>query len=294
MSKTPFMPLWVSDFLGDTLDLGDAEVGAYMLLLMAQWQRGGASLPDDAEKLRRIARSGRGWPKIWGTISRYFERDEDGLYSKRLRFESASVAAKREVNGRNGARGGKAKALKSKEPALANATNSLYRNPSIPEPEPEPYRSIGGGDGSARENLPPAEQGQPRTFRDRILIAMGCDVSGMTGRGGTWIGTEADMMEARRWLSDLGLTGQEVLTVVAEVMGQRRESGPPSKFRYFTKAMQRFAAEKAATSTRLSPAEMSAPIQPAATDTPAKPKFDLAAGLEKRRKEQEESANVST
>lgn len=137
MSGTPFMPLWVSDFLGDTLDLDAAEIGAYMLLLMAQWNRDGKSLPDDQEKLRRVARCGRNWGKVWGNVERYFDRDENGVYSKRLRLEAQNVAAKREVNARNGARGGVAKALKSNDAYLANANQSLQRNPSIPEPEPD-------------------------------------------------------------------------------------------------------------------------------------------------------------
>lgn len=136
MSKTPFMPLWVSDFLGDTLDLDAAEIGAYMLLLMAQWNRGGNSLPDDPKKLQRVARCGRSWPKIWGQIERYFERDADGIYNKRLRLVAQNVAAKRTVNAHNGARCGAAKALKTKEQGLANATDSIQRNASIPEPEP--------------------------------------------------------------------------------------------------------------------------------------------------------------
>ena len=136
MSKTPFMPLWVSDFLGDTLDLDAAEIGAYMLLLMAQWNRDGNSLPDDDAKLRRVARCGRSWPRIWANISRYFNTDENGVYSKRLRLEAASVAAKREANAHNGALGGKAKALKANNANVANATNSPERNSTIPEPEP--------------------------------------------------------------------------------------------------------------------------------------------------------------
>jgi uncharacterized protein YdaU (DUF1376 family) len=136
MSKTPFMPLWVSDFLGDTIDLDASEIGAYMLLLMAQWNRNGESLPNDSEKLKRICRCGRGWPKVWGVLERFFQTDEDGIYSKRLRSEAASVAAKRLVNSRNGALGGKSKSLKSNNDEFANAKVSPERNASIPEPEP--------------------------------------------------------------------------------------------------------------------------------------------------------------
>ena len=136
MSATPFMPLWVSDFLGDTLDLDATEIGAYMLLLMAQWNRDGDSLPNDTKKLQRVARCGRNWPSVWGSIERFFKTDENGVYSKRLRLEAQNVAAKREVNARNGSLGGKAKALKSNDVGVANATETLQRMSAIPEPEP--------------------------------------------------------------------------------------------------------------------------------------------------------------
>lgn len=136
MSKTPFMPLWVSDFLGDTLDLDATEIGAYMLLLMAQWNRNGKSLPDDGAKLRRVARCGRNWPTVWGNIERYFERDDDGVFSPKGRLVFASVDAKRTVNAQSGGLGGKAKALKVKEQDLANATQTLERKATILEPEP--------------------------------------------------------------------------------------------------------------------------------------------------------------
>ncbi len=133
MSKTPYMPLWVSDFLGDTLDLDAKEVGSYILLLMAMWQRGG-TLPDDQAKLKRVARIGRDWPRVWASIERYFEAKNGVITNKRLSQELHIVNTKREVNARSGARGGRAKALKSKERTLANASNSLKH--------PYPYSEI--------------------------------------------------------------------------------------------------------------------------------------------------------
>lgn len=130
------MPLWVSDFLGDTLDLDASEVGAYMLLLMAQWQRAGESLPNDEKKLQRIARCGRSWPKIWGNVSRFFTEDEQGVYSKRLRLESQNVASKRLANAKNGALGGRPKALEINDRTKANGLAKQKRHESIPEPEP--------------------------------------------------------------------------------------------------------------------------------------------------------------
>ncbi len=130
MSETPFMPLWVADFVGDTLDLDAKEIGAYMLILMTMWGRDGY-LPNDEKKLQRVARCGRDWPRVWASLAHYFTVDDDRITQGRLLLELQKVAAKREVNAQHGALGGKAKALKYKEAALANATVSLQ--------QPEPY-----------------------------------------------------------------------------------------------------------------------------------------------------------
>lgn len=132
MSGTPFMPLWVADFLKDTMDLEAKEVGAYMLLLMAMWGRDGR-LPNDKKKLQRVARCGRDWPKVWASIGHYFDAEGDSITQGRLTRELQKVAAKREVNAQSGARGGRAKALKEKELAIANATVSLQQSYSETE-----------------------------------------------------------------------------------------------------------------------------------------------------------------
>jgi len=130
MSKTPFMPLWVNDFLGDTLDLDAKEVGAYMLILMSMWSRGG-TLPNDEKKLKRVARVGRDWARVWGNIQHYFVAENDVISNVRLMSELHLINTKRRVNAQHGALGGAAKALKEKKLALANATVSLQ--------QPEPY-----------------------------------------------------------------------------------------------------------------------------------------------------------
>ncbi len=100
------------------------------------------------------------------------------------------------------------------------------------------------GGGSAREpcQKPPPEPAT-LTWRERMLDAMGCDRSGITRPGAKIIGGEADMLTARGWLNDLGLTPEQVLEVIRDTMRTKRDPGPPSSFRFFTKAMQRFAAD---------------------------------------------------
>jgi uncharacterized protein YdaU (DUF1376 family) len=211
MSKTPFMPLWVSDFLGDTLDLDASEIGAYMLLLMAQWNRDGGSLPDDGKKLQRVARCGRNWPKVWGNIQRYFQTDENGIYSVRLRKEAQNVASKREVNAHNGALGGSAKALKTKEPDIANATISLQRNSSIPEPEPERDTKVSLKGFDAFWEIAPRKVGKGGARKayakalkiatpDELLDGMKRHVVAMRGKEQNFIPHPARWLNEERWL----------------------------------------------------------------------------------------------
>lgn len=123
MSGTPFMPLWVGDFLLKTGDLDARETGAYLLLLMAMWSRDG-SLPADQKKLQRVAKCGREWPSVWASICHYFNEEDGRITQDRLTEELDKVRAKRVVSQHNGGLGGRAKALKDKEPRLANATVS--------------------------------------------------------------------------------------------------------------------------------------------------------------------------
>lgn len=156
MSKTPFMPLWVADFLAKTSTLEAKEVGAYMLLLMSMWSHDG-TLPADQKKLQRVARCGRDWPKIWDAIGHYFDEADGVITNRRLSEELQKVATKREVNSQHGSLGGKAKARKTNNADLANANVSLQRNPSIPEPEPEPEESNSVADATDGEAVDPAK-----------------------------------------------------------------------------------------------------------------------------------------
>lgn len=130
----------------------------------------------------------------------------------------------------------------SDDDADAPASSTQQRRNTDANENKGEIRILGGRDAHARE-ADPIPQELP-TFRERILDAMGVDRSGMTGRGGTRIGTAADMEEVRRWIA-LGVSAEEILTLVAETASGKRD-GPPKTFSYFTPAMTRFAAVKAA------------------------------------------------
>lgn len=80
------------------------------------------------------------------------------------------------------------------------------------------------------------------TSREQLLRAMGLQPSDMRPNGKIH-GDRADMIEAERWTNDLGLSLEEQLTVITEVMARKRD-GAPNSFKYFTGAMQRRAGDK--------------------------------------------------
>jgi uncharacterized protein YdaU (DUF1376 family) len=122
MSERPFMQLYVSDFIGDTLQLSTEQIGAYMLLLMAMWNAGG-KLPSDDAKLARVVRmSVKKWRSISVDMMGFFERDAETIWHNRLTKELQKSERKTDLRAAAGAKGGTAKAFKDKGVALANAT----------------------------------------------------------------------------------------------------------------------------------------------------------------------------
>jgi len=104
------MPLYVADYLADTLDLRADESCCYLLLLMISWRRGGA-LPNDMNFIRRSLstcvidmhgnRFNRIVPKI---LDRYFTIDQNGDFiNKRLGKElekARTLSGKQKENAR--------------------------------------------------------------------------------------------------------------------------------------------------------------------------------------------------
>lgn len=104
----PAFQFYPADFVADdkVQPMDATDVGAYLLLLCAQWARG--PLPDDQDWLRKTARvAPRAWPTVWAVVSPCFNRTEAGLLNPRLERERALQVAYREqqrVAGKLGAK----------------------------------------------------------------------------------------------------------------------------------------------------------------------------------------------
>jgi uncharacterized protein YdaU (DUF1376 family) len=182
-----WMPLYVSDFLVDTTHLSTVEAGAYLLLLMGAWNRGGV-LPNDDVQLGRICRcSSLEWSSLKLVLAPFFEITDTHWIQHRLLREKVKANNRCETRTRVGKLGGRPK----------QETNSLTNRLS--------GKKLTGGtttttctSTNTEGESPPTPQVEfpdrfPKTEEDAInqAITVGCDPVFITsvwnkavGRGG--------------------------------------------------------------------------------------------------------------
>lgn len=139
MAEYPAMPLFTDAFIGDTLHLNSAQVGAYMLMLMTAWRSPDCSLPNDDVYLARITRMDkRTWLNNKKVLLEFWQVTEDAkLFQKRLGDERIYVEEKRN----NNSKAGKASALKRKNRGSTSVQKNANKNPT-PTPTPTPIFGI--------------------------------------------------------------------------------------------------------------------------------------------------------
>lgn len=72
-----WMPLYIGDYLADTMELNTEQHGAYLLLIMAYWKNG-CALPNDDRKLAAISRLGvDAWSMHKHTLASFFDCESD-------------------------------------------------------------------------------------------------------------------------------------------------------------------------------------------------------------------------
>jgi uncharacterized protein YdaU (DUF1376 family) len=77
-----WMPVFIGDYLADTMHLNAEQHGAYLMLLFAAWMRGG-SLPADNDQLARLARcTEKQWQKVKPTVAPFFS-EKDGMWTQK-------------------------------------------------------------------------------------------------------------------------------------------------------------------------------------------------------------------
>ena len=133
--KPPAFQFYADDFLAGVADMTQAEVGAYILLLCAQWSRG--AIPTDPERAALIAK---------GDVSAHvMAKFPDGMNPRmeQVRQKQADYRAKQADNGRKGM------AKRWHNGAYNEPITSLQPKHNSPSPSPSPSPSSSEDKGCA-------------------------------------------------------------------------------------------------------------------------------------------------
>lgn len=146
--KAPAFQFYVDDFLAGTLELSQADVGAYIRLLCFQWNRG--SIPVETEKQQRLA----GGSVSVDVLAKFRLQPDGRLVNERMERERQKQIAYREMQAKKGIASGKAR---RKEPETNSGSTTV-------EPTHEPNIQPEGNSPSPSPVIPPiAPQGGQKT-----------------------------------------------------------------------------------------------------------------------------------
>lgn len=92
-----WMPLYIGDYLSDTMHLTTEQHGAYLLLIMAYWKNGGA-LSGKPSQMAAICRmTTDAWSNAKDVLAEFFQISEDGRWiSNRVEREMVNAGEKKQ------------------------------------------------------------------------------------------------------------------------------------------------------------------------------------------------------
>jgi uncharacterized protein YdaU (DUF1376 family) len=128
MSQAPSLPLFVDAYLADTTHLSTEEHGAYLLLLMAMWRRGGSVPDDDTDNARMVGLPVRKWRQVRARLSPFLVLGNGEISQKRLRKEWEFVVNRSNAARQNGSLGGR---------PPSNKNNDIAKPGGLPPLKPD-------------------------------------------------------------------------------------------------------------------------------------------------------------
>jgi len=147
MKADIWMPLYIADYLADTMRLSTEQHGAYLLLLMDYWRSG--PLPDNDQVLASIARlSIDRWKETRGLLVGFFSVSDGFWIHKRADAEIAKAVSFRAKQKANGSKGGRPR--QEKEPRENPAVNPEGSPDKSPSPSPSHVSKSVSPDGDTR------------------------------------------------------------------------------------------------------------------------------------------------
>ncbi len=128
-NRLSWFPMYVDDFQGGITGMTPTDVGAYVLLLLAQWPSGDAQAVEDAPRvLRAICRGVKPSPRVL----KKFEHVEGGLRNERLASEWEAARAEHGKRSGAGAKGAAKLWAEPMAPGVASPSHNTQPTPHSP------------------------------------------------------------------------------------------------------------------------------------------------------------------
>jgi uncharacterized protein YdaU (DUF1376 family) len=144
VSRKPdvWMPFFIGDYLAATTHLTTEQHGAYFLLLLAAWKRGG-TLPNNDSQLASIAKlSTARWRQHGPVLREFFDEEGDQLTQGRLVQEYQAAVKANEAQKSNGVKGGRPRKTETQKKPTGSEKENPRANPTeTPSPSPTPRAS---------------------------------------------------------------------------------------------------------------------------------------------------------
>lgn len=197
--KAPAFQFYVDDFLAGTLELSQADVGAYIRLLCFQWNRG--SIPVETEKQQRLA----GGSVSVDVLAKFRLQPDGRLVNERMEKEREKQIAYRELQAKKGIASGKAR---RKEPGTNTGSTTVQPSHepdtqpkgNSPSPSPSPSIEREREEGAQPQSEPFLARGNVWPTLNDVLRTCGMlNIPEATGRA-FW-----EHFEAQGWQTGQGL-----------------------------------------------------------------------------------------